>query len=116
MLQRLYDRLTHAGQRSIDDLLVLKQDVMDGLEEHYGSTLASIRFDGVVAQQGEDVLGIVDLFDLEMVSFTLSTEYQQRMMALQFSLTMVFGATEIDFIAASIATWYYLSGLGAVLA
>jgi len=38
------------------------------------------------------------------------------MTALQFWLTVVFGATEIGFIAASIATWYDASGLGTVLA
>ena len=121
VLQGLYDRLTHAAPRSIDGLIGLKKDVMDGLEEYYGSTLASTRFNDVVAEQGEDVLGIVDLFEavtdrLDMVSFTLTTTYQQRMTMLQFWLTVVFGATEIGFIAATIATWYYASGLGAVLA
>ena len=121
VLQRLYDRLTHAGPRSIADLLALKRDVMDGLEEYYGSTLASTRFNDVVAEQGEAMLGIVDLFDavtdrLDMVSFALTTSYQQRTTALQFWLTVVFGATEIGFIASSIATWYYPSGLGVVLA
>lgn len=121
VLQGLYDRLTHAGPHSIDDLLALKQDVMDGLEEYYGTTLASTRFNDVVAEVGEELLGIVDLFDavtdrLDMVSFTLTTNYQQRMTLLQFWLTVVFGATEIGFIAASIATWYYSSGLGLVLA
>ncbi|WP_031408140.1 hypothetical protein [Thiomonas sp. FB-Cd] len=120
VLQRLYDRLAHAGPRSIDDLLALKKEVMDGLEEYYGSTLASTRFNDVVAEQGEAMLGIVDLFDavtdrLDMVSFTLTTNYQQRMTALQFWLTVVFGATEIGFIATSIATWFYRSGLGVVL-
>lgn len=121
VLQRLYDLLTHAGPRTIDDLLALKKQVIDGLEEYYGSTLASTRFNDVVAEEGENLLGIVDLFDavtdrLDMVSFTLTTAYQQRMAALQFWLTVVFGATEIGFIAASIATWYYRSGLGTVLA
>lgn len=120
VLQRLYDRLTHAGPRSIADLLTLKRDIMDGLEEYYGATLASTRFNDVVAEQGETLLGIVDLFDavtdrLEMVSFALTTNYQRRTTALQFWLTVVFGATEIGFIAASIATWYYSSGLGVVL-
>jgi hemolysin activation/secretion protein len=67
------------------------------------------------------MLGIVDLFDavtdrLDMVSFALTTSYQQRTTALQFWLTVVFGATEIGFIASSIATWYDPSGLGVVLA
>lgn len=121
VLQGLYDRLTHAGPHSIDDLLTLKKEVMDGLEEFYGATLASTRFNDIVAEQGDAVLGIADLFDavtdrLDMVSITLTTEYQQRMTALQCWLTVVFGATEIGFIAASLATWYYRSGLGVVLA
>jgi fatty acid desaturase len=67
------------------------------------------------------MLGIADLFDavtdrLDMVSITLTTEYQQRMTALQCWLTVVFGATEVGFIAASLATWYYRSGLWVVLA
>lgn len=44
------------------------------------------------------------------------TNYQQRMTLLQFWLTVLFGATEIGFIAAGIVTWYYGSGLGTVLA
>lgn len=120
VLQGLYDRLTHAAPRSIAGLLTLKQEVMDGLEEYYGATLASTRFNDVVAEQGEAMLGIVDLFDavrdrLDMVSFAITTSYQRRTTALQFWLTVVFGATEIGFIAASIATWYYPSGLGVVL-
>ncbi|MDM7912712.1 MAG: hypothetical protein QUS09_06410, partial [Methanotrichaceae archaeon] len=40
----------------------------------------------------------------------------KHMTLLQFWLTVVFGATEIGFIATSIATWYYRADLGAVLA
>ncbi len=121
VLQSLYDRITHTAPHSINDLLALKQDVMNGLEEYYGTTLASTRFNDVVAEDGEEMLGIVDLFDavtdrLDMVSFSLTTNYQQRVTLLQFWLTVVFGATEIGFIAASIATWYYGTGLGLVLA
>jgi len=38
------------------------------------------------------------------------------MTLMQFWLTIVFGASEIGFIAASIATWYYRTGLWTVLA
>jgi len=62
------------------------------------------------------VLGDAVSDRLEMLSFNLTTAYQQRMTALQFWLTVVFGATEIGFIAAGIATWYDASGLGTVLA
>lgn len=75
-----------------------------------------------MAEDGERLLGIVELYDalmdrLEAVSFALTTRYQQRMTEMQFWLTVVFGATEIGFIAASIAAWHYpRSELGAVLA
>jgi hypothetical protein len=39
-----------------------------------------------------------------------------EMTLLQFWLTIVFGASEIGFMAESVATCYYLTGLGAVLA
>lgn len=121
VLLQLYERLSQRTPASIDALLALKQEVTDGLEEYYGATMAATRFGDEVAADGERLLGIVDLYDalmdrLEMVSFALTTRYQQRMTAMQFWLTVVFGASEIGFIAASIATWHYRTELGAVLA
>ena len=121
VLLQLYQRLTLSTPASIDGLLELKQQVTDGLEEYYGATLAATRFGDAVAEDGERLLGIVELYDalmdrLETVSFALTTRYQQRMTQMQFWLTVVFGATEIGFIAASIATWHYRTGLPAVLA
>jgi len=122
VLLQLYERLSQSTPASIEGLLQLKQQVTDGLEEYYGATLAVTRFGDAVAENGERLLGIVELYDalmdrLETVSFALTTRYQQRMTQMQFWLTVVFGATEIGFIAASIATWhYYRSELGAVLA
>ncbi|MFN3293890.1 MAG: hypothetical protein ACK414_10605 [Gemmobacter sp.] len=120
VLQGLHDRLTRTGPGTVDDLLRLRSDVTNGLEEYYGTTLAGTRFGDEVAVQGEEVLGITALFDavidrLDMVSFTLTTHAEQRMTMLQFWLTVVFGATEIGFIASGIATWYYDSGLARVL-
>lgn len=120
VLQGLHDRLTRVAPRTVDDLLRLRSDVANGLEEYYGTTMAGTRFGDEVSIQGEDILGITDLFDavidrLEMVSFTLTTHAEQRMTMLQFWLTVVFGATEIGFIASGIATWYYDSGLARVL-
>jgi len=69
----------------------------------------------------EGLLGIVDLYEavmdrLDAVSFALTTRYQKRMTLLQFWLTIVFGATEIGFIASGIAAWYYRTEFWAVLA
>jgi hypothetical protein len=121
VLLQLYERLSQRTPASIEALLQLKQEVTDGLEEYYGATMAATRFGDEVVADGERMLGIIDLYDalmdrLEMVSFALTTRYQQRMTQMQFWLTVVFGATEIGFIAASIATWYYRSELAAVLA
>jgi hypothetical protein len=52
---------------------------------------------------------------LETVSFTITTRYQNQMSLLGFWLTIVFGATEIGFIASGIAIWYYHTELLAVL-
>ncbi|MBD3814154.1 MAG: hypothetical protein IE917_18400, partial [Betaproteobacteria bacterium] len=121
VLQGLHGWLTRSGPATVDELLRLRADVTNGLEEYYGTTLSGTRFHDVVSVAGEEVLGITDLYDavidrLDMVSYTLTTHAEQRMTLLQFWLTVVFGATEIGFIASSIATWYYDSGLAIVLA
>ncbi|MBD3773131.1 MAG: hypothetical protein IE917_16790 [Betaproteobacteria bacterium] len=120
VLQQLYERLSRGMPRSVDELLVLKQEMLDALEEYYGAITTATRFSDAVTVDGERLLGIVDLYDavmdrLEAVSFEITTRYQKRMTTLQFWLTIVFGATEIGFIASSIATWYYKTELGAVL-
>lgn len=63
--------------------------------------------------------GIVNLHEtvmnrLEAASFAITTRYRQCMTLLQFWLTIVFGATEIGFIASGIATWHYRAELGGV--
>ena len=121
VLLQLYERLSQRTPASIEALLELKQQIGNGLEEYYGATMAATRFSGQVAEEGERLFGIIDIYDalmdrLQTVSFALTTRYQQRMMQMQFWLTVVFGATEIGFIAASIATWHYRTELGAALA
>ena len=64
--------------------------------------------------------GINDLFDsvverLEALTFAITTRNQRSVSQLSFWLTPSFGAIETGFVAASIATWYYASNLGAVL-
>jgi hypothetical protein len=121
VLKRLHVRLSQSTPTSLEELLALKQHALDGLEEYYGSILAVNRFSDAVAADGEKLLGIADLYDavmlrLDSVSFAITTRYDKHMTLLQFWLTVVFGATEIGFIATSIATWYYRADLGAVLA
>jgi hypothetical protein len=121
VLKQLYERLSQGMPNSVDELLLLKRQMLDALEEYYGVITTATRFSDAVTVDGERLLGIADLYDavmnrLEAVSFEITTRYQKRMTTLQFWLTIVFGATEIGFIASSIATWYYHTELSAVLA
>jgi hypothetical protein len=91
VLQRLYERLSHATHLSIEALLALKQEALDGLEEYLGAITAATRFSDAVAADGERLLGIVDLYDavmdrLEAVSFAITTRYQKRMTLLRSGL------------------------------
>ncbi len=121
VLQQLYERLSQTMPGTVEELLTLKQQILDGLEEYYGAITTSNRIGDEVAAAGEPLLGIENLYQavmtrLDAVSFTITTRYQKRMTVLQFWLTLVFGATEIGFIASGIATWYYKSELSLVLA
>jgi hypothetical protein len=121
VLDHLYQRLSRGTLESVNELLFLKQEVLDALEEYYGAITTATRFSDAVIADGERLLGIADLYDavmerLEAASFEITTRYQKRMTVLQFWLTVVFGATEIGFIASSIATWHYRTELEMVLA
>jgi hypothetical protein len=120
-LQQIYQRLSGRGPGSVEELLALKQQVLDALEEYYGAITTATRFSEAVTAEGERLFGIVDLYEaltsrLDAVSFEITTRYQKRMTTLQFWLTIVFGATEIGFVASGIATWYYRLELSLVLA
>jgi hypothetical protein len=120
VLAHLYQRLSRRMPGSVEELLALKQEVLDALEEYYGAITNATRFSDAVTADGERLLGLGDLYDavrerLDTVSFAITTRYQRRMTLLQFWLTVVFGATEIGFIASGIATWYYRQELAAVL-
>jgi len=121
VLEYLYERLSRNTPESVDDLLRLKQEILDALEEYYGAITNATRFSAAVTADGEQLLGLSDLYDavmgrLETVSFSITTRYQRRMALSEFWLTVVFGATEIGFIASNIAAWHYSTELVAVLA
>lgn len=120
VLTHLYGHLSQRMPGSVDELLALKQEVLDALEEYYGTITKATRLSDAVTADGERLLGLGDLYDavkdrLDTVSFAITTRYQKRMTLFQFWLTIVFGATEIGFIASGIATWYYRTGLAAVI-
>jgi hypothetical protein len=121
VLQRLYDRILLGMPRSVAELLLLKREMLDALQEYHGGITSATRFSDAISIEGERLLGIDELYEavmnrLETVSFEITTRYQQRTTSLQFWLTIVFGATEIGFIASGIASWYYQTELLAVLA
>lgn len=121
VLQHLYDRLSRHMPKSVEELITLKQEVIDGLEEYYGAITNASRFSDAVTADGERLLGVEDIYDavierLEAVSFAITTRSQRNVTLLQLWLTIIFGASEIGFIAASISTWYYSTGLFPVLA
>ena len=94
---------------------------VSALEEYYGAITNATRFSDAVTTDGERLLGLNDLYEavmdrLDAVSFAITTRYQKHMTLLQFWLAIVFGATEIGFIASGIATWHYRAELGAVIA
>lgn len=121
ILVHLYERLSHRIPQSIEELLTLKDQAMDALEEYSGAITNATNFSDAVTIDGERLLGLSDLYAalidrLDTVSFTITTRYQNQMSLLGFWLTIIFGATEIGFIASSIAVWYYHTDLLAVLA
>lgn len=121
VLQYLYDRLTKNVPTSVEELIALKEEVSDGLLEYSGVITNATRVTDAITADGEVLLGLGDMYEAVMnrlgaVNFTITTQSQRHMTLMEFWLTIVFGATEIGFLASSIATWYYRTGVAAVLA
>jgi hypothetical protein len=121
VLRSFLDRFAGGVVGSIDDLVALRRDIFDGLEEYYGTLAKTHGYTAEATSRGELLFGIDDLFDsvtdrLESLTFEITTRNQQTVSRLGFWLTTSFGAIETGFVAASIATWYYATDLGAVLA
>ena len=66
VLQRFYDKLSRSILRSVEELMTLKQRVLDDLEEYYGAITNANRFTDAVISEGEQLLGITDLYDAVM--------------------------------------------------
>jgi hypothetical protein len=123
VLRSFLDRFARGVYGTIDDLVQLRRDIFDGLEEYYGTLAKTHGYTAEATARGEVLFGIDDLFDsvvdrLEALTFEITTRSQRTVSQLGFWLTTSFGAIETGFVAASIATWYYASvagNLGAVL-
>ncbi len=121
ILVKLYEKMSLSIPDSIEELLQIKQEILDGREEYYGAIITTNRFSDRVLSDGTKIFGIDELHQavmdrLDAVSFEITMRYQKKMTLFQFWLTIVFGATEIGFIASGIATWYYYKNLWLVLA
>lgn len=121
VLRSFLDRFAQDVVGTVDELVQLRRDIFDGLEEYYGTLAKTHGYTAEATARGETMFGIDDLFDsvvdrLASLTFEITTRNQQTVNRLGFWLTTSFGAIETGFVAASIATWYYASELGAVLA
>ena len=66
VLQHLYDRLSRHMPKSVEELITLQQEVIDGLEEYYGAITNATRFSDAVTADGETLLGVGDIYDAVM--------------------------------------------------
>ena len=120
VLRSFLDRFSRGVYGTVDDLIQLRRDIFDGLEEYYGTLAKTHGYTAEATALGESLFGIDDLFDsvverLEALTFEITTRNQQSVSQLGFWLTTSFGAIETGFVASSIATWYYTDNLSAVL-
>jgi len=120
VLRSLLDRVSQPAHGTVDDLIQLRREIFDNLEEYYGTLAKTHSYTADSIARGEALLGIDDLFEavtdrLEALTFEITTRNQKSVNRLGLWLTTSFGAIETGFVAASIATWYYANGLFAVL-
>lgn len=120
VLRSFLNRFSQGVYGTVEDLVQLRRDIFDGLEEYYGTLAKTHGYTAEATAVGETLFGINDLFDsvverLDALTFEITTRNQQAVTRLGFWLTTSFGAIETGFVAASIATWYYSDNLLAVL-
>ncbi len=122
-LRRFHERLVGERTKRLDELLQLKRDVADGLEEYYGALAVGNVFSAQATALGQSLLGIDDLHRsvlgrLDTVTFGITTRLEQRTNRVSLWLAILFGAIGTGFLAEAIATWYYhdANALGSVIA
>ncbi|WP_162911048.1 hypothetical protein [Azohydromonas sediminis] len=120
VLRGLLDRSQAGRVGTIDELVALRRDMIDGLEEYYGTLARTHGYTAEATARGEALFGIDALFDsvvdrMEALTFEITTRNQQTVNRIGFWLTILFGAIETGFVASGIATWYYADDLPAVL-
>jgi hypothetical protein len=112
VLRSFLDRFAQQAYGTVDDLIQLRREIFDNLEEYYGTLAKTHSYTADSIARGEILFGIDDLFEavvdrLEALTFEITTRNQQSVNRLGLWLTTSFGAIETGFVAAGIATWYY---------
>jgi len=120
VMRSFLNRFAQGVYGTTEDLVQLRRDIFDGLEEYYGTLAKTHGYTAEATALGERLFGINNLFDsvvdrLGALTFEITTRNQKTVTQLGFWLTTSFGAIETGFVAASIATWYYKDDLAAVL-
>ncbi|MGC8636523.1 MAG: hypothetical protein ACP5T5_05820 [Thermoprotei archaeon] len=120
ILRKYYERLVR-GSLSINGLIGLKQEILDGLEEYYGIIEKATQFSAPLMDFGENALGINDLYDsvidrLDAVTFDITTNYARNSNVLSFWLTVLFGSLDTGLLVESVASIVYTHNLFGVAA
>jgi len=120
VLRSYLDRFTQQAYGTVDELIQLRREIFDNLEEYYGTLAKTHGYTADAIVRGEALFGIDNLFEavedrLEGLTFEITTRNQQSINQLGLWLTTSFGAIEAGSVAASVAIWYFSSNLFAVL-
>jgi len=115
ILEKYYRMLTRSSL-SINGLIGLKQEILNGLEEYYGIIARATQFSAPLIEYGQRILGIDDLYDsvldrLDAVTFDITTNYERNTNVLTFWLTILFGSLDTGLLTESIASIYYAHNL-----
>lgn len=120
ILRKYYRKLV-TGSLSINGLIGLKQEILNGLEEYYGIIAKATQFSEPLMEFGQRILGINDLYDsiidrLDVVIFDITTNYSRNSNTLSFWLTVLFGSLDTGLLTKSIVSIYYSHNIPTIIA
>lgn len=123
VLRRFHERLAGERTKRLAELLQLKREVADGLEEYYGALAVGNAFSAQATALGRSLLGVDDLYRsvtsrLDTVTFGITTRLERKTNQATLWLAIIFGAIGTGFLAEAISSWYYADrgALGLVIA
>jgi len=120
VLRSFLNRFERRTYGTVDDLIRLRAEMIDTLEEYYGTLAKTHGYTADSIARGEALFGIDDLFEavvdrMEALTFEITTRNQRSVNRLGLWLTTSFGAIQTGSVAASVAVWYYTNNVVAVL-